>query len=53
MTSAAVKRIEDVKELRSRQFAEDAGPLAHPIRPESYISMDNFCEYCGVWLCCV
>lgn len=44
LTSAAVKRIEDVRGLRSRQFAEDAGPLAHPIRPESYISMDNFCE---------
>lgn len=43
-TSAAVKRIEDVRALRSRQFAEDAGPMAHPIRPESYISMDNFCE---------
>lgn len=42
-TSAAVKRIEDVRALRSRQFAEDAGPMAHPIRPESYISMDNFC----------
>lgn len=28
--------------LRSRQFAEDAGPMSHPIRPESYISMDNF-----------
>jgi aminopeptidase N len=44
LTSHAVKRIEDVRGLRSRQFAEDAGPLAHPIRPESYISMDNFCE---------
>jgi aminopeptidase N len=41
-TSHAVKRIEDVRGLRSRQFAEDAGPMAHPIRPESYISMDNF-----------
>lgn len=40
--SAAVKRIEDVKGLRSRQFAEDSGPMSHPIRPESYISMDNF-----------
>lgn len=45
LTSAAVKRIEDVRGLRSRQFAEDGGPLAHPIRPESYISMDNFCAY--------
>lgn len=42
MTSAAVKRIEDVKVLRARQFVEDAGPMAHPIRPESYIAMDNF-----------
>ncbi len=42
MTSAAVKRIEDVKKLRSRQFPEDDGPMAHPIRPESYVSMDNF-----------
>lgn len=41
-TSAAVKRISDVNLLRSRQFPEDAGPMAHPIRPESYISMDNF-----------
>ncbi len=42
MTSRAVKRIEDVKRLRFSQFPEDAGPMAHPIRPESYISMDNF-----------
>ena len=28
--------------LRSRQFAEDSGPMAHPIRPETYVSMDNF-----------
>jgi len=41
-TSAAVKRIEDVRALRSAQFPEDAGPMSHPIRPESYISMDNF-----------
>ncbi len=41
-TSAAVKRIDDVISLRSRQFPEDAGPMSHPIRPESYISMDNF-----------
>ncbi len=41
-TSAAVKRIDDVVVLRSRQFAEDSGPMAHPIRPESYIAMDNF-----------
>ncbi len=42
MNSRAVKRIEDVRVLRGRQFNEDAGPMAHPIRPESYISMDNF-----------
>ena len=42
MTSAAVKRIEDVRILRGYQFPEDAGPMAHPIRPESYIAMDNF-----------
>ncbi|MDJ0867448.1 MAG: aminopeptidase N [Myxococcota bacterium] len=41
-TSAAVKRIADVRNLRAVQFDEDAGPMAHPIRPESYISMDNF-----------
>ena len=40
--SAAVKRIEDVKMLRATQFPEDAGPLAHPIRPESYIEISNF-----------
>jgi len=38
----AVKRIEDVAGVRSRQFAEDGGPLAHPIRPDSYRKMDNF-----------
>lgn len=42
MTSAAVKRIDDVGLLRLRQLPEDAGPMAHPIRPESYIQMDNF-----------
>ena len=42
MGSNAVKRIEDVRGLRGRQFNEDAGPMSHPIRPESYISMDNF-----------
>lgn len=42
ITSKAVKRIEDVSFLRSRQFSEDAGPLAHPIRPESYIQINNF-----------
>jgi len=42
MTSQAVKRIEDVRVVRSAQFVQDAGPMAHPIRPESYIAMDNF-----------
>ena len=42
MRSAAVQRIDAVKQLRARQFAEDAGPLAHPVRPESYIEIDNF-----------
>jgi len=42
MGSNAVKRIEDVQSLRARQFAEDAGPMSHSIRPDSYISMDNF-----------
>ncbi|AHF00690.1 aminopeptidase N [Thiomicrospira aerophila AL3] len=42
MLSAPVKRIEDVRRLRSHQFAEDAGPMAHPIQPQSYIEMNNF-----------
>jgi len=42
MGSPAVKRIEEVRILRARQFPEDGGPMAHPIRPESYIAMDNF-----------
>ncbi|MEM6438823.1 MAG: aminopeptidase N [Pseudomonadota bacterium] len=42
MRSHAVKRIEDVKMLRARQFREDAGPLAHPVRPEEYIEINNF-----------
>jgi aminopeptidase N len=42
MTSAAVKRINDVRLLRSAQFEEDAGPMSHPIRPESYVEMNNF-----------
>lgn len=41
-TSHGVKRIEDVILLRTRQFAEDAGPLAHPIRPDAYIEINNF-----------
>ena len=40
--SAAVKRIEDVRGLRAAQFPEDAGPLAHPIRPDSYFEISNF-----------
>ncbi len=42
MRSAGVKRIEDVKFLRMRQFQEDGGPLAHPVQPQSYIAIDNF-----------
>lgn len=42
MGSPTVKRIEDVTLLRTLQFAEDAGPMAHPIRPESYIEISNF-----------
>jgi aminopeptidase N len=40
--SPAVKRIEDVRALRAAQFPEDAGPLAHPVRPDSYIEISNF-----------
>ncbi len=40
--SPAVKRIEDVRHLRSHQFPEDAGPMSHPIQPQSYIEMNNF-----------
>ena len=40
--SPAVCRIEDVRTLRAAQFPEDAGPLAHPVRPESYIEISNF-----------
>ncbi len=42
MGSAAVKRIEDVRVLRAAQFPEDSGPLAHPIRPDSYQEISNF-----------
>ncbi|MFL6734957.1 MAG: aminopeptidase N [Sphingomicrobium sp.] len=42
MGSAAVKRIEDVRMLRAAQFPEDQGPLAHPVRPDSYIEISNF-----------
>ncbi len=40
--SAAVKRIQDVRFLRAHQFVEDSGPMAHPIRPDSYIEINNF-----------
>ena len=40
--SRAVKRIEDVRKLRTLQFAEDASPMAHPIRPASYMEINNF-----------
>ncbi len=42
MGSPAVKRINEVRIIRTRQFAEDAGPMAHPVRPESYIEINNF-----------
>jgi len=40
--SGGLKRIEDVRLLRSHQFAEDASPMAHPVRPESYMEINNF-----------
>ncbi len=42
LNSRVVKRIDDVKSLRARQFPEDAGPMSHPIRPSSYIEINNF-----------
>jgi len=42
MRSAPVKRIDDVLTLRARQFREDQGPLAHPVRPEQYVEINNF-----------
>ncbi|MGB1261379.1 MAG: aminopeptidase N [Cognaticolwellia sp.] len=42
MHSAPVTRIQNVRVLRSQQFAEDAGPMAHPIRPEQVVEMNNF-----------
>ncbi|MGK2740200.1 aminopeptidase N [Tepidicaulis sp. LMO-SS28] len=42
MRSRAVKRISDVRTLRTHQFPEDGGPLAHPVRPDSYIEINNF-----------
>ena len=41
-TARAVKRIEDVRSLRQIQFPEDAGPMAHPVRPDSYVEINNF-----------
>ena len=41
-SARAVKRIEDVRTLRQLQFPEDAGPMAHPVRPDSYMAIDNF-----------
>ena len=42
MRGAEVRRIEDVAALRGRQFREDSGPLAHPVRPESFVEINNF-----------
>ncbi len=42
LNSRSVKRISNVSNLRTHQFPEDAGPMAHPVVPESYIKMDNF-----------
>ncbi len=42
MGSATVKRVEDVSLLRTLQFAEDAGPMAHPVQPPSFIEISNF-----------
>ncbi len=42
MGSSAVKRIEDVRILRQHQFAEDSGPMAHSVRPDSYMEINNF-----------
>jgi aminopeptidase N len=42
LRSRAVKRIQDVKTLRARQFPEDQGPLSHPVRPSEYIEINNF-----------
>ena len=42
MRSRPVKRIDDVRRLRAAQFPEDAGPMAHPVRPSSYVEINNF-----------
>jgi len=41
-SARAVKRIDDVRVLRTAQFPEDAGPMAHPVRPDSYVEINNF-----------
>jgi aminopeptidase N len=41
-SARAVKRIEDVRVLRTAQFPEDAGPMAHPVRPDQYLEINNF-----------
>jgi aminopeptidase N len=41
-SARAVKRIDDVRVLRHTQFSEDAGPMAHPVRPDSYVEINNF-----------
>src|SRR6185295_13422094 len=41
-SARAVKRIDDVRVLRQTQFSEDAGPMAHPVRPDSYVEINNF-----------
>jgi aminopeptidase N len=42
MSARGIKRIQDVNMLRSHQFREDAGPMAHPIRPDQYVEINNF-----------
>ncbi len=42
MTSRPIKRISDVRLLRAAQFSEDAGPMAHPVRPDAYVEINNF-----------
>ena len=41
-SAGSVPRIEAVRDLRTAQFAEDAGPMAHPVRPDSYLEINNF-----------
>ncbi len=42
MNSRAVQRIDDVRVLRTNQFREDSGPMAHPVRPDAYVEINNF-----------